>query len=150
MSRQRGMTLLEVLITIVVVAVGASVLARLSVESFQRNRKVKRLIDAGHAIESAIERERIFIAGDPGQAATPDNPAVPGNFPDPGVVWNDTDHVNNIIVACSTYAALAPDGTVLESVRMLKARADIYPLTGGFSDGATDTLTVTTAVSRFF
>jgi type II secretory pathway pseudopilin PulG len=144
------MTLLEIMITIVIVAVASTVLFRMSADSFLTERKVKRLMAAGHAIESAIERERIRIAADPGKAPTPTAAAVAGNFPPISKVWNDTDIVNSIVVVCSTGMAVDLEGNNLANVRTLKARAEIYADKGGVAGLVLDTLTIYTAVSRFF
>ena len=150
MRKNQGMTLLEIMITIVIVAVASTVLFRLSAQSWFNERRVKRLVAAGQAIEAAIETERIRIAADPGEARTPTTEPVAGNFPPADTVWTYTDLVNSIVVECSTGVGYDLDGNELENVRSLQARALIFSDKGNVSGIVMDTLTIHTAVSRFF
>jgi prepilin-type N-terminal cleavage/methylation domain-containing protein len=150
MREQNGFTLLEVLITIVVVGVMTVLLTRLDLQTRLSDLSANRLMNAGHAIETAIERERVLIASNPGKAKTPTAAAIPGNFPRPDTVWSDTDKNNNVVVRCSTFAARDRNGDTLTNVRMLKARAQIFAQKGGVSGTAKDTLTIFTSLSRFF
>ncbi len=150
MHKAHGMTLLELMITMVIVAVFSTVLFKLTTDAWRTEAKVKRLIAAGHAIEAAIERKRIEIAANPGQARTPTSEPVPGNFPSADTTWPDTDLVNSIVVTCSTGTAYDKEDTPLENVRTLTARADIFADRGSVNGLVLDTLTIRTAISRHF
>lgn len=150
MRASKGMTLLEILMSIVVVGAGLSLALIMSTQTSVNKQKAKRLIDAGHAIESAIERARIRIAADPGTAASPTAAATEGNFPTVGATWNDTDYTNNIIVKCVVSASTDESGRVMNNVRTFTVSALIFPEAGGMTSAATDTMKVVTSLARMF
>jgi prepilin-type N-terminal cleavage/methylation domain-containing protein len=151
MRTRSGMTLLEILVTVVVVGAGLSISLMLSQQATVNKMKAKRLMDAGHAIESAIERVRIQIAASPGTAASPTAEATEGNFPPVNTTWNDTDLTNNIIVECKVTASTDGSGRVMGNVRTLTARALIFPQGGGVLAGVPfDTMTIVTSLARMF
>lgn len=126
---QTGLTLMEILITLVVIGVGVGVFLKMSGSSGSSAEGNSKMLRAGQLVERHIEAMRIGIARD-----------TMANWPPDDTSYTD----NGLKVTRKVSSAKSPkDNSVLPNVR----KVDVIVTWGAFK---TDSLDVTTYVTKRF
>jgi prepilin-type N-terminal cleavage/methylation domain-containing protein len=139
-AQEKGFTLIEVLLAMIIVMVSATSVLMWQKTSWSQTSSTNRLMVAGHVIEKQIEKRRMTIA---------ENPSA--NFAsfiqNSTMVVIDSSVTPYITVLWTIYA---PDslkdpqtGNNLNNVRKVQISA-------GYGSGSADTLKVVTAISKNF
>jgi type II secretory pathway pseudopilin PulG len=139
LRQSQGLTLVEVLLSIIIIATSAVICLMWQKSSWSQTSLTNHLMVAGHVIEKQIEKQRMTIA---------ENPIV--NFAsfikNDSMVIVDSSVTPYIRVRWKIFAADSvkdPLGNIVQNVRKVQ-------LTAGYGSGKGDTLKVITAISQNF
>jgi len=128
--RERGFTLLELLITIVIIGVTTGTIAIFQRSSWSSTRRANFTLIAGQLVERQVEQMRMTIELDPASFWPPTDGSA-------------SDTTLGIDLAWSVSNAYDPDGNTIDNVRNVE-------YTATWRDAKPETLRVTTTLAHDF